>query len=140
MGRPATTIINSDLPRERHIMLKRSIFTVLALPALWACGGNIPEPKQPAVEAEAAARGAREVGADSQPAAKLHLRLADEQINEAKAEIAKGDNERATYLLVRARADAELALALAREQNAIAEVQKAQQLSASAGLGNGQGK
>jgi len=82
-------------------------------------------------EAEAASRSAREVGADSQPAAKLKVTLADEQIAEAKARIAKGDNERATYLLVRARADAELALALAHEQNALNEKQKAVEQSSS---------
>lgn len=76
-------------------------------------------------EAEAASRSAREVGADSQPAAKLKVTLADEQIAEAKARIAQGDNERATYLLLRARADAELALALAHEQNALNDKQKA---------------
>jgi hypothetical protein len=52
------------------------------------------------------------------------VKLADEQIADARKLIAKGDNERATYVLVRARADAELALALAREQNAINEKQQ----------------
>jgi hypothetical protein len=51
--------------------------------------------------------------------------LADEQIADAKRAVADGDNERATYLLLRARADAELALALAHEQNAITEKEKA---------------
>lgn len=76
-------------------------------------------------EAESAARSAREVGADAQPAAKLKVNLADEQIAAAKAAVAEGDNERATYLLVRARADAELALALAHEQDALNAKQKA---------------
>jgi hypothetical protein len=74
-------------------------------------------------EAEAAARSAREVGAGDQPAAKLEVTQADEQIAAAKARIAKGDNERATYLLMRARADAELALA--HEQDALNDKQKA---------------
>ena len=76
-------------------------------------------------DAESATRSAREVGADSQPAAKLQAKLADEQITKAKTLIANGDNERATYVLLRARADAELALALAREQNALVDKQKA---------------
>jgi Domain of unknown function (DUF4398) len=105
-------------------MLKRLMW-LAAAPIVWGCGPSWPEPKQPMAEAEAASRSAREVGADSQPAAKLKVTLADEQIAEAKARIAKGDNERATYLLVRARADAELALALAHEQNALNEKQKA---------------
>lgn len=106
-------------------MLKRSVLILVALPLAWACGKSWPEPKQPMADAEAAARSAREVGADAQPAAKLKVNLADEQIAEAKTAIANDDNERATYLLVRAQADAELALALAHEQNALNDKQKA---------------
>lgn len=111
-------------------MLKRLMW-IAAAPLVLSCSPSWPEPKQPMAEAEAASRSAREVGADSQPAAKLKVTLADEQIAEAKAQISKGDNERATYLLVRARADAELALALAHEQNALNEKQKAVEQSSS---------
>jgi hypothetical protein len=109
-------------------MSKRFFLLLAAAPLAVACGSSIPEPKQPMADAVAATRSAREVGADSQPAAKLHVKLADEQIAKAQKEIkeiADGENQRATYLLLRARADAELALALAREQNAVAEKQKA---------------
>ena len=101
-------------------------FLFLAVSSLlWACSGRIPEPTQPLADAESASRSAREVGANAQPDAKLHAKLADEQIAKAKALIEDGDNERATYLVRRARADAELSLALAREQNALAAKQKA---------------
>lgn len=106
-------------------MQKRFILLLAATPFAWACGSSIPEPKQPMADAEAASRSAREVGADNQPAAKLQVKLADEQIAEAKTLVANGENERAAYVLLRARADAELALALAREQNALVEKQKA---------------
>jgi len=106
-------------------MLKQVTTTLVALPILWACGGSFPEPKQPLADAESASRSAREVGANAQPGAKLHAKLADEQIANAKELIAKGDNERASYVLLRARADAELSLALAREQNAIGAEQTA---------------
>jgi hypothetical protein len=76
-------------------------------------------------DAESAERSAREVGADSQPVAKLEVKLADEQIARAKALIAAGEYQRADFVLMRARADAELALGLAREQNANADTQKA---------------
>jgi hypothetical protein len=102
---------------------------ILAAPLAWGCGPSWPEPKAPLAEAEAASRSAREVGAETQPAAKLQVTLADEQIAAAKAQIAAGDNKQATYLLLRARADAELALALAHEQNALNEKQKAAQQS-----------
>jgi uncharacterized protein YqfA (UPF0365 family) len=106
-------------------MLKPFVLILVAAPFVWACGGSMPEPKQPLADAESASRSAREVGADNEPAAKLHVKLADEQITKAKSLIADGDNERATYLLIRARADAELALALAREQSALVDKQKA---------------
>ena len=106
-------------------MQKRFILLLAATPFAWACGASIPAPTQPMADAESASRSAREVGADNQPAAKLQVKLADEQIAEAKTLIANGENERASYVLLRARADAELALALAREQNALVERQKA---------------
>jgi len=101
------------------------LFLSMIAPLAWGCSQSWPEPKQPMAEAEAASRSAREVGADDQPEAKLKVTLADEEIAKAKASVAKGDNERATYLLLRARADAELALALAHEQNALNAKQKA---------------
>jgi uncharacterized protein DUF4398 len=105
--------------------LKRLVWILAAAPLALGCGKSWPEPKQPLADAEAATRSAREVGAESQPAAKLKVTLADEQIAEAKERIAKDDNERATYLALRAKADAELALALAHEQNALNAKQKA---------------
>lgn len=110
-------------------MQKRFILLLAATPFAWACGASIPAPTQPMADAESASRSAREVGADNQPAAKLQVKLADEQIAEAKNLIANGENERASYVLLRARADAELALALAREQNALVEKQKAAEQS-----------
>jgi len=106
-------------------MQKRFILLLTANPLAWACGGTFPPPTQPMADAEAAELRAREVGADSQPEAKLEVKLASEQITQAKALIASGDNERASYLLLRARADAELALALSRERNALLEKQRA---------------
>jgi N-methylhydantoinase A/oxoprolinase/acetone carboxylase beta subunit len=91
-----------------------------------ACGASFPVPTQRMADAESAERSARELGADSQPAAKLHLRLAQEQIAKAKATVEKGENQRADQLLVRAKADAELALTLAREASAKAELQRAE--------------
>jgi hypothetical protein len=107
------------------MLVKRLVWMMGAASLAFGCSKSWPEPKQPMADAEAAARSAREVGAESQPAANLKVTLADEQIAAAKARIAKDDNERATYLVLRARADAELALALAHEQNALNAKQKA---------------
>lgn len=106
-------------------MLKRLMWISMMASLASACSSSWPEPRQPMVDAEAAARSARELGAGAQPAAQLQLTLAEEQIAAAKGQIAKGENERATYLLIRARADAELALALAHEQQAREEMQRA---------------
>jgi Domain of unknown function (DUF4398) len=114
------------LMKERELMLlKRFVWILVGAPLALACSESWPEPKQPMADAEAAARSAREVGAETQPAANLKVTLADEQIAAAKARIAKDDNERATFLIIRAKADAELALALAHEQNALNAKQKA---------------
>jgi hypothetical protein len=98
---------------------------IATTPFAWACTASFPAPTQRMADAESAERSAREVGADSQPVAKLEVKLADEAIVRAKALIAAGDYQRADFVLMRARADAELALGLAREQNANADTQKA---------------
>src|SRR4051812_9755758 len=107
--------------------MRTVISIVAATVAMMAvgCAGSFPPPTQRMADAESAARSAREVGADANPAAKLQVKLADEQIAQAKALVASGDNKRADFVLMRARADAELGLALAREQNANIETQKA---------------
>ncbi len=75
--------------------------------------------------AQSAEQSASELGAASQPKAKLHLQLAHEQIAQATVAMKDGDNERATGLLLRAQADAELAIALTRDQSATSDAQKA---------------
>jgi hypothetical protein len=91
-----------------------------------ACGGY-PPPNDKLMASVAAARSAREVGAESSPQASLHLKLADEEIAKAKSLIKDGDNERAEYTLVRAKADAELAISLAHEAAAKGEVQQVEE-------------
>ena len=106
--------------------MKNWILPLIATtPFVWACAASFPAPTQRMADAESAERSAREVGADSQPVAKLEVKLADEEIVRAKALIAAGENQRADFVLMRARADAELALGLAREQNANVDTQKA---------------
>lgn len=92
-----------------------------------ACGSSIPPPSDRLASAEAAARSARELGADQEPKAQLHLKLANEQIEQAKKLMADGDNRRADLILQRASSDAELAVMLAKEHNARAEAEKAQE-------------
>ena len=106
----------------------RVSFNILGATLLFAavgCGASFPAPTQRMADAESAERTAKELGAESQPGAKLAVKLADEQIVRAKQLVEAGDNQRADFVLLRARADAELAVALTREQTALAEVGKA---------------
>lgn len=96
---------------------------VLAFVAL-GCGSS-PVPVEKMSSSEAAIRAAREMGAPDEPKASLHLRLAQEALERAKALSKEGDNERAETVLMRAQADAELALAIAREKKSKSEADKA---------------
>jgi len=81
---------------------------------LVACASS-PPPHEREASSAAAIRAANEVGASQVPQAALHLKLAQEQLERARAQMKNGDNEEAAYTLLRAQADAELALAIARE-------------------------
>ena len=61
------------------------------------------------------------------PEAKLHLKLAQDQYDQAKKLVADGENNRAALVLMRAEADAELAHALAREYNLKVEAKQAEE-------------
>lgn len=106
--------------------MRLSTVTALAVVAFMAQGcGSSPPPNDKVADTQAAVRAAREVDANNDPQAALHLRLAEEQLAKAKALIEDGENERAASVLLRADADAELAVALAREASAKAAAEKA---------------
>jgi len=106
-------------------------WALVPLVALTCCSAA-PMPAERLASAEATARGAAEVGAEGTPQASLHLKMARDQIAQARGMMGKGDNEGASMVLSRAEADAELSLALARETAARAEanavIQEAQTL------------
>ena len=94
-------------------MMRATLIALAATSAL-ACS-SYPAPTQRMATASLAARSAEAVGANSDPRARRHLQLAKSQIEEARREMSTGDNKRAEFLLVRAKADADLALAQTRE-------------------------
>ena len=106
--------------------VKLSAGLPLILPLTWllgACGGGaIPQESLTAAQAEV--KGAEVGGAAENPKAALHLKLAKEQIEEAKKLIEESENESAARVIDRARADADLALALAKEGRAKSEAQE----------------
>jgi hypothetical protein len=81
------------------------------------CAGY-PPPTQRMADVQSASRSANELGAQNHPNARLHAKLAEDQMKQAKVAMDNDDNEVADRLLVRAKADAELAIALTREEDA----------------------
>lgn len=79
-----------------------------------ACAST-PQPTEHLASSIAAVRAAETAGASQVPQAALHLKLAEEQIEQAQTMIKKDENERADAMSIRAFNDAELALALTRE-------------------------
>ena len=108
----------------RRKLALRMILIGLAAASAVACGGAAV-PQESLTAAQASVKGAEVGGANEDPKAQLHLKLANEQIEKAKKLIDDGDNEEAARTLDRAQADAELALALAKEVKAQAEAGEA---------------
>ena len=102
------------------MMTHRARWLLVAGPTLLGCAAA-PIPADRLASAEAGIRGATEVGAESVPDAALHLKMARDQVAQAKALDRDGDTDRAASVLTRAQADAELALAMTRETHARAE-------------------
>ena len=103
-------------PRWSAIVIAIAVTTL-------GCGGA-PKPEGRVASSQGAIRGAAEAGAEGVPRATLHMKLAQEQREQALELMKSGENHRAELLLARAEADAELALALARESSAKADAEK----------------
>lgn len=104
--------------------LKARTLTGLALFVLGgaACATATPGLNERLAASEASARGAREAGAENEPQAKLHLKMAQDQIALAR-KLQADKPEEAARLLERAKADAELAVGLTRAGQAQHEAQ-----------------
>jgi hypothetical protein len=93
---------------------------IVGVAGIWGCS-SYPVPNAKVASSEAAIRAAQETGSSQVPQAALHLKLAEEQLEQAKKLIRNNDNERASYVLARAEADAELAVALSRAEGSKAK-------------------
>lgn len=96
----------------------------LAIAAAAGCSSTLPPDR--VAEPRAAIRAATEMGAQNNPQAALHLKLAQDQVNRADKLLKDGEKDQAGWALMRADADAELALALAKEEKLKGEVSEAQ--------------
>ena len=106
--------------------MKNIVLSMIALAGLTAaCGGSFPQPTERLASTEAAIRSAKELGAQNDPQAALHVKLADEQVQTAKALMKDEENKRADLVLQRASSDAELAVMMTKERSAKSEAQKA---------------
>lgn len=100
--------------------------STLAFSALLVgCGGS-PLPPAKVADAQAAITAAAAVGAESNPQAALHLKMARDQLRQAQGLLADGKDREARLVLERAQADADVAMMLTREAQAAANVRKAQ--------------
>jgi hypothetical protein len=85
--------------------------------AIAACGASLPPPNTEWAEANNDVGKAEAGGAPEVPDAKLHLQLAQEDLQKSK-DLINQDNRRAASLVAVARAEAQLALSIARAQKA----------------------
>jgi len=98
--------------------------TALCTLMLVACGGSSLPPARVA-DTQSAISAAAAVGADQNPQAALHLKMARDQLKQAQGLLDDGKDEEASLVLKRADADAEVALMITREAQASANVKKA---------------
>lgn len=91
-----------------------------------ACGASFPPPNDEWAAAQADVGRAQAGGAPNVPDAKLHLQLAQEDLQKSKELIDK-DNKRASSLVAVARVEAQLALSLAKASQAQDQASQAQQ-------------
>ncbi len=102
------------------------IVTVASLGAFAAaCGSSFPPPKDEWAAAHDDVGRAEAGGAPGVPMAKMHLQIAQEDLEKSKGLI-DNDNRRAADLIAVARAEAQLALSLAKQQQAEDQAKKAQ--------------
>jgi len=108
------------------LLIRISTIGILSAVVLAGCGGSVPPPHDEWAAAQAEVGRAQQGGAADVPDAKLHMQLAQENLQKAKALI-DDDNERATSLTQLARVEATLALSLAKASKAESEALKAKQ-------------
>ena len=99
--------------------------TCLVASFVVACGGSALPPAK-AADTQASISAAAAVGAEQNPQAALHLKMARDQMKQAQGLIDDGKDEEARLVLERATADAEVALIITREAQASANLKKAQ--------------
>jgi hypothetical protein len=107
-------------------MVMRIAKVAIAAVILTGCGSSLPPPSDEWAAAQADVGRAQSGGAPGVPDAKLHLQLAQEDLQKSK-DLMDKDNKRAASLVALARVEAQLALSLAKASLAEEKAQQAQQ-------------
>jgi hypothetical protein len=105
-------------------MKPNAVCAGMLLTGVLACGASVAPPNDQWAAAQADVGRAQSAGAPEIPDAKLHLQLAQEDLQKAK-QLMGADNARASSLTELARAEAQLALSLAKHSIAQDAAQKA---------------
>jgi pyridoxal biosynthesis lyase PdxS len=113
-------------------MTKPTIVAAVGAFCLLGCA-HTPAPTQQVAGSLAAVRAAEEAGAAEVPQAALHMKLAQEEIAEARKLMGEEKNAKAEDKAMRARNDAELALSLTHQQTASMKLDELQRARSSAG-------
>jgi hypothetical protein len=95
--------------------MKMSRLATALMAILGAACASFPAPYDKLATSEAAVKSATEMGAKDVPQAANYLELAQNELDQGKGLIRKGENRDARDMLLRSHADADLALAAARE-------------------------
>jgi len=103
----------------------RFVSTATLITLLIGCGGSSLPPARVA-ETQSSISAAEAVGADQNPQAALHLKMARDQLKQAQSLLNDGNDDEARLVSERASADAEVSLMITREAQASANVKKAQ--------------
>lgn len=105
-------------------MTTRFIGSALLTTLLVGCGGSSLPPAKVA-NTQSSISAATAVGADQNPQAALHLKMARDQLKQAQGLLEDGKDDQAQLVLERADADAEVALIITREAQAGDNARKA---------------
>ena len=106
-------------------MIRLASSALLMTLLLAACGGSSLPPAKVA-DTQSSISAAAAVGAEQNPQAALHLKMARDQLKQGQALIDDDKDDEARLVLERADADAQLSLMITREAQASANVKKAQ--------------
>jgi hypothetical protein len=101
----------------------KTMMFLVGLAAIAGCA-TTPVPADKLARSQAMVQSAEVVQADADPRASVHLQLAREELRSAKKLMKDGDNDAASWVLMRAEADGEAALHLAQARMAKADAEQ----------------